>query len=102
MVMVLLRSRDRFAFSVRVFLVFVKGYSLSQPSATRWFLLKLVRSIPATNRCRGKEPESQSCAHLLPEAVSGAAAARVRAVGGAIAQAARILVVSLETTIPKR
>ena len=56
------------------------------------FLSKLVRSIPATDRCRGKEPESQFCAHLLPEAVSGAAAAPLGAVGGAIASAAWILV----------
>ena len=48
--------------------------------------------IPATIRCRGKEPGSQFCAHLLPEAVSGAAAAPIGGVGGAIASAARILV----------
>ena len=39
-----------------------------------------------------RNPESQFCAHLLPEAVSGAAAAPLGAVGGAIASAARILV----------
>ena len=39
-----------------------------------------------------RNPESQFCAHLLPEAVSGAAAALIGAVGGAIASAARILV----------
>ena len=60
-------------------------------ASTRFFF-ELVRSIPATNRCRGKEPGSQFYAHLLPEAVSGAAAAPIGAVGGAIASAARILV----------
>jgi hypothetical protein len=39
-----------------------------------------------------RNPESQFCAHLLPEAVSGAAAAPIGAVGGVIASAARILV----------
>jgi len=41
-------------------------------------------------RCRGKEPGNQFFAHPLPGAVSGAAAAPLGAVGGAIASAARI------------
>ena len=45
-----------------------------------------------------RNPEASFARTCLPEAVSGAAAAPLGAVGGAIASAARILVASRETT----
>jgi hypothetical protein len=54
---------------------------------------QLVRSYSGNEiRCRGKEPTNQFYAHPLPEAVSGAAAAPLGAVGRTLASAARILV----------